>query len=359
MLTGNTETEVAEGLQEEAVEETLVFKYSITSYGADYPVDGLVKRVRDGSIYVPPFQRGFVWPLKQASRFVESLLLGLPVPGVFFSRDDETQRLLVIDGQQRLFTLRYFYDGIFHDTKREFALKGVVEQYEGVTYRALSDDDRRRLDDQIIHATIVRQDEPSEDNSSIFNIFERLNTSGMLLQAQEVRAAIYSGKFNDLLKELNDDESWRMLFGPVSQRMRDQELILRFLALYYQGAQYQKPMKQFLNTFMASNRQLAESTANEMRKVFADTARAVNQYLGVEALRPHGPLTAAIYDATMIGIARRLSRGEIQDRDGLVRKYEELRKNQQFIGAVTSATSDQESVRQRMRLATEAFANVR
>jgi len=55
------------------------FRYAISSYGADYPVDSLVKRMRDGSIYVPKFQRKFVWDIKDSSRFVESLLLGLPV----------------------------------------------------------------------------------------------------------------------------------------------------------------------------------------------------------------------------------------------------------------------------------------
>src|SRR5689334_16025480 len=80
-------------------------QYSITSYGADYPVDSLVKRIQVGDIFVPEFQRHFVWKHPQASRFIESLLLGLPVPGIFLSRDEETNKLLVIDGQQRLETL--------------------------------------------------------------------------------------------------------------------------------------------------------------------------------------------------------------------------------------------------------------
>src|SRR5687767_14799498 len=91
-------------------EEVLPFRYAITSYGADYPVDGLVKRVGDGDITVPTFQRGFVWNFRQASRFIESLLLGLPVPGIFLSKEPDTQKLLVIDGNQRLHTLRFFYD---------------------------------------------------------------------------------------------------------------------------------------------------------------------------------------------------------------------------------------------------------
>ena len=352
------ETKVRESFKEEGIEETLPFKYSITSYGADYPVDGLVKRIRDGSIYIPPFQRDFVWSLRQASRFVESLLLGLPVPGIFLSRDEETQRLLVIDGQQRLRTLQYFYDGIFHNTQREFALRDVQEQYEGVTYKLLSDEDRRRLDDSIIHATIVRQDEPSEDNSSIFNVFERLNTGGVLLQAQEVRAAIYGGEFNTLIKKLNENESWRALFGPVSARMRDQELILRFFALYYRSEKYEKPIKGFLNTYMADNRHLSRETAEEMRRLFDDTVETVHKYLGANAFRPRKALIAAIFDAVMVGIAHRLAKGKVQDREALVRQYNELLTNGVFLDAVTSHTSDQDTVKARIKLATEAFADV-
>src|SRR4051812_37743221 len=92
-------------------EELTPFKYSITSYGADYPVDGLVKRLESGSILIPTFQRGYVWKISEASRLIESLLLGLPVPGIFLAKEADSNRLLVIDGQQRLRSLQYFYGG--------------------------------------------------------------------------------------------------------------------------------------------------------------------------------------------------------------------------------------------------------
>lgn len=355
----NQDDKIKEGLREKAEEETFPIKYSITSYGADYPVDGLVKRIKDGSIFIPSFQRGFVWDLKKASRFIESLLLGLPVPGIFLSKDEETQKLLVIDGQQRLLTLQYFYDGIFHDTGREFALKDIESEYEGVTYKSLPEEDRRRLDDSIIHATIVKQDEPSEDNSSVFHIFERLNTGGALLQPQEIRTAMYQGEFNDLIERLNGNESWRGLFGPVSNRMRDRELILRFLALYFNSDKYERPMKEFLNKYMASNRHLQQQSADQIRELFVGTAETVSKYLGSKAFRPKGTLIAAIYDATMVGIARRLARDKIHDFKELQKRCERLLKDQRFIAATTTHTSDENNVVNRIKLATDAFANIR
>lgn len=92
-------------------DDIVPFRYSITSYGADYPVDALIKRIQAGDVFIPSFQRAYVWDAKRASRFIESLLLGLPVPGIFLSREEDTDRLLVIDGQQRLRTLQYFYRG--------------------------------------------------------------------------------------------------------------------------------------------------------------------------------------------------------------------------------------------------------
>jgi hypothetical protein len=83
-------------------------KFTITSYGADYTVDTLIRRLKTEAFYVPQFQRRFVWSQRHASRFLESLLMGLPVPGIFLYREPQTNRHLVVDGQQRLRTLQYF-----------------------------------------------------------------------------------------------------------------------------------------------------------------------------------------------------------------------------------------------------------
>jgi hypothetical protein len=344
---------------EEAAEQPTPFKYAITSYGADYPVDGLVKRLAAGAIYIPTFQRGYVWGLSQASRFIESLLLGLPVPGIFLSKDEPAQRLLVIDGQQRLRTLEYFYEGIFRPSGREFALQGVQPQFEGRTYKTLADEDRRRLDDAILHATIIKQEEPSEDDSSIYYIFERLNTGGLVLQPQEIRAAIYHGPFNDLLKALNDERAWREIYGAVSARMRDQELILRFLALYFRVEQYSRPLKAFLNSYMGANRHFELQGPSQVSEAFLPTISLVFSAIGPKAFKPKRALNAAVFDAVMVGVARRLSRGHLEDVAEVARRYAELLGNEAFVAATERSTTDEESVRKRLEAATEAFAPIR
>jgi uncharacterized protein with ParB-like and HNH nuclease domain len=317
------ETQIEDSLDDDS-KEIVPFKYSITSYGADYPVDSLVRRMKDGSIYVPSFQRGYVWKIQEASRFIESLLLGLPVPGIFLSKEKETQKLLVIDGQQRLRTLLYFYDGTFQPTKREFALRDVQPQFKGATYKSLLDEDRRRLDDSILHATIIKQDEPSEDDSSIYHIFERLNTGGVTLKPQEIRSCIYHGELNDLLQQLNQNKSWRSIFGLVDKNMRDQELILRFLALYFNSENYKLPMKEFLNKYMGENRHLKLQSENQVRKAFENAIEIVYEALGNNAFKPIRGMNAAVFDAVMVGIARRLENGKIQNLEELRAQYQNI-----------------------------------
>lgn len=137
-------------------EEENVFRFSITSYGVDYTVDTIVNRLGKGAILIPDFQRDYVWSLKDASRFIESLILGLPVPGVFFSQEKETNKMLVIDGQQRLKSLQFFYSKKFNN--QLFKLKGVQEDLEGKTIDELDENDRIKLDDSVIHATVIKQD---------------------------------------------------------------------------------------------------------------------------------------------------------------------------------------------------------
>lgn len=352
-----SDVEIVDDLDEE--EEQVPFRYSITSYGADFLVDGIVRRMKDESIVIPAFQRGFVWSMGKSSRFIESLLLGLPVPGIFLSKNPETGQLIVIDGQQRLRSLQFYYDGFFKDPDREFALHGIESNYKNLPYKKLRPEDKRRLDDSILHATIVQQDQPTDDNSSIYLIFERLNTGGLLLRPQEIRACIYHGEFNDLLRELNQNSEWRSVFGKVHTRMRDQELILRFLALYFDGDNYSPPMKVYLNEYMAENRRLESPSAQLFDETFRNTISVAYRSLGENAFKPKKILNAAVYDAVMVGIARRLERGNIVDYGTISQRYQSIIADSFFTSAVESHTADPENIRRRISIATKGFADVK
>lgn len=338
-------------------------QYEITSYGADIDSEGFVNRLVRKDVYIPPFQRDYVWSQKEASRFIESLLLGLPVPGVFLARERDSKRLLVIDGQQRLKTLEFFFDGYFNPQLRAkrkcvFDLQGVQSQFEGKTYQTLKNDDRITLNDSIIHATIVKQESPEGDQSSIYHIFERLNTSGRRLSPQQIRVAIYHGFCIDKLHGLNGHESWRAIYGPRSKTLKDEELILRFLALYYFVGDYTRPMKEFLNGAIEKLIRQGESKTAEWENLFKSTIDFVHVALGGRAFKPERAINAAVYDSVMLGIARRLRQVPAPSGLALAKAYQRLLDTKEYADLVSRATADEKNVYRRTELATDAFAGL-
>ena len=263
---------------------------------------------------------------------------------------------MVLDGHQRLHTLHAYYKGVIKG--REYRLENVQKRFVGMRFKDLDMEDRRRLDDSIIHATVIRQDEPKEDQSSIYIIFERLNTGGVNLQPQEIRVALYHGEMVRVLKSLNEERAWRKLYGKKSKRLKDMEMILRFFAFYYRSDQYRSPMKDFLNRYMAENRDLGRQSEAELRKIFYRTTSVLSSVLGQRAFRPKRAVNAAVVDSLMTGVAKCLRSGELKDVERFRRRYRSLLENQEYVAATETGTSQEANVRARMRLATDAFADI-
>lgn len=327
--------------------------YDINTYGMDFPVDGLVSRFERNEIFQPGFQRNFVWTHKQASMFIESILLGLPIPSVFLYREEGSRKHIIIDGLQRLTALHAFHTGIYPGTDKEFSLRNVRKDFSDLTFGELNEEHKRRFEDTTIHAIIIQQFAPDDKNSSIYHIFERLNSYGTPLAPQEMRAAIYHGRFQDLLEDINDnDENWRDIFGPTDKRAKDQELILRFLALANNRDSYRKPMKKFLNDFMNKYRNLNDATAKKFRMQFSNTIGYVHQFVGKRAFRPKRAMNVAVYDSIMIAILE----NKISNGDAIGKCYKRLMLDQKFLEACSAGTADEANVRERIRMAKEKFS---
>ena len=252
-MTVDTESKIVlEDTEPETDEELEEFKYEISSYPADYTLRVLYDKWSKDQLKIPDFQRAFVWTRKQASRLIESFLLGLPVPGVFLYKERKTQKLLVVDGQHRIGSIGYYYKGVFKDD-RVFRLQGVDKRWNGKSYEELDEPARLQLDDSVLRATVIQQVNP-DDHSSIYLIFERLNTGGTQLNPMEVRKAINAGPGYDLLASLNTLPEWRAILGRIApdQRLKDVELVLRVLAMSRNWRSYSKPMKTFLTEYLES-----------------------------------------------------------------------------------------------------------
>lgn len=352
--------------QEEIVEP--IKNYNISTYGIDYDIEGLIKRLDRQDIIIPDFQRTYIWDITKASKFIESLLLGLPIPNIFLMRNSENQ-LMVIDGQQRLKTLQFFHKGIFpqNGKDKEFKLVKVQERFEGKKYDELDRPDQRKFNDSTIHAVIIKQDLPTDGDTSMYYIFDRLNTTAVRLSAQEIRSAIDHGPFIDLIKELNEYESWRNIYGEKNKRLKDHEMILRFLAFYssYEGSydEYKASTKNFLNNFSQKvARKPSTDELNKYRGVFHRTMDVIWQSLGDEAFRRNNTkrINAAVLDSVSVAIAQRLSKGSLQDESyGNIREaYHQLLADKDYKVAIDSRTSSENSVQTRMQKAINAFASV-
>jgi hypothetical protein len=340
-------------------EEVVPLHYGVTSFGADFPVDSLVTRLDNGGILIPTFdpdvsdrdanivgfQRDFVWTKTQCDRFVESLLLGFPVPGIFLVQGSDDV-YLVLDGQQRLRTLNAFYKGVLRE--RVFRLQSVQDDFKGLTYEMLPADIRRRLDNSIIHATVVKQEKPSDDQSGIYMVFERLNTGGTLLQPQEIRVALFHGPLIELLRGLNEHPDWRALCGARSKRLKDQELLLRFFAFRADGDGYRAPMKEFLNQYTARNRDLEHESAQELTDTFVNTVSTIRKQLGDGAFRLVRAVNAAVLDSVMTVVAEGISADTLRSGAALQQSFEKLMNDGEYLQSVERATAREEQVATRL-----------
>lgn len=286
-------------------------EYQITTYPADFTLEILANKLQSGEIIVPNFQRGFVWKQIQSSKLIESFLVGLPVPPIFLYKEIKTNKLLLIDGQQRLKTVRYFFEGFFGEEikgkKQIFRLTGLNKQskWYDKTFESLEESDIQNLKNSVLRAFVIQQLNP-EDDSSIYHIFERLNTGGTFLNNQEIRNCIYYGAFNDLIKnDLNIYPSFRKILGKThpDNRMVDQELIIRFFSMY-EVENYQKPLKDYMSKFMRLNRNPSIETLDKMSELFKNSCDSIVQNLGEKPFHIKKGLNSAVFDCVMVAFAK-------------------------------------------------------
>lgn len=335
----------------------------------DFDVDGLVRRMQRDDILIPTFgedlddppietarfQRPLVWTKNQMDRFIESLLLGYPIPGIFLVRQLDN-RYLVLDGQQRLRTLRAYTEGIAF--KREFSLRNVADRFKGLTYKSMSRELKRKLDNTFLQATIVQSSTNPGALDAIYQVFERLNSGGTQLTPHEIRIALYAGPFVGWLTALSDSAEWRDLYGPAPRHLRDQELVLRILALSIEPGSYKRPLKKFLNDFTLKYRDLSNLDTSEVQARFREAARVLSSAEGISALRPAGSaVNAAWAEAILIGLMERLKSSSVEPAE-VGRALEKLRNTPAIMESTARATADRDSVQTRMRLAIAAFAEI-
>lgn len=283
------------------------------------------------------YQRKYVWDSGKASRLIESLLLNVPIPVCYFA-EDEDGSYEVIDGLQRLTTIRNFLEN-------EFALTGlsVLAELNDIRFKDLAPRDQRRLENRTIRCIVITE----ESNPDIkFDVFERLNTGAATLTAQELRNSVYRGNFNDGLKVLAATETFTETLGTGSnKRMELEELVLRFFALAEQLTEYKPPLRQFLNGYMRTHRD--QTPSDEQIAAFEATCKAVRDILGptpFKGVAARNTVNKAIFDAIMIPFAFASKTDLLEHQADVKETIESLGNDDKFLTAIGRATAD----RQRM-----------
>lgn len=342
--------------------------FNIKPWGADLSFRELIQRYAEEELVKPELQRMYVWDRTEASRFIDSLLLGLPVPSIFLAQTQD-EKLLIIDGYQRIMTVYDFVRGVFSKDGKVFALsrsEKINSRWRGKSFVELNDAEQRRVRNTTIHAIIFSQQQPGDEDTSLFQVFERINTSGRTLLPQEIRNCVAQGTLNSLLFTLNGYGYWRELFGlsDPDSRMRDMEFILRFFALtsdaYRSDLREKISLRRFLDLYMKANANAGPEQIKVLGERFTAAIDLVIESFGSNAFHNISQtdsekfvskFSPTIFDSTLIAADFAIRVGGIQIPEDARQARRALLLNPQYKSAISQETMKRDSIRTRVSLA--------
>jgi hypothetical protein len=370
---------------EEANSEDYEIKeYDITASPNDFNILTLHSFIESGAVKIPGFQRNFVWDLKRASKLIESVIIGLPVPQIFLY-EESRNRFLVIDGQQRLMSLYYFIKGKFPRKEKRVELREIFDEQSkipdsiledgtffskfnlqlphqppgqpnklnGLNYATL-EEYKTTFDLRTIRNVIIKQNLPEGDDSSIFEIFNRLNSGGMNLTPQEIRISLYHSSFYEMLQKLNLNLGWRHLLElpQPDLHMKDLEIVLRGFAMFMEGHNYRPSMASFLNRFSSQCRNVSGERLTELKDLFEKFVNSCSS-LPSRAFygRASGKFNILLFEAVFAAQARSLHDGSGKQIEPS--RLESLKEDKDFIEATQKSTTDKANVLMRLQRAQE------
>lgn len=377
-------------VEDEADEEDdyQIDEYDLISSPNDFNILTIFNFIESGAIKIPGFQRNYVWDQKRASKLIESLIIGLPVPQIFLYEDDRNS-FLVIDGQQRLMSIYYFIKQRFPNRERRVELRRIFGSEGRIPDRVLHDDAyfskfdlqltslpsnrsnkfsglnystleeyQRSFELRTIRNVIVKQIRPRDDNSSVYELFNRLNTGGVNLAPQEVRASLHHSGFYEMLDAINLIPAWRRMLG-ISEpdlHMKDIEILLRSLAMLLESSNYRPSMKRFLDEFSTKSKTFSPSKIEYLREIFTSFTE-VSRTLPQNAF--HGEssrFNISLFESVFTAVAEPALRADAR----MVRAIDQtllgrLKSDPEFLSASQRGTAQKSNVDKRLQRARAIF----
>lgn len=366
----------------EVEEETYpIDEFELTTTPNDFNTLTLISFIRSKVFKIPSFQRHFVWDIKKSSKLIESLLIGLPIPQIFLYEKGKNE-FLVIDGQQRLMSLYYFFSGRFPKNEKRSELRKIFDENGFIPPEILSNDDyfnkfNLRLDGiadgqsnkfdgknyetlgesqttlnlATIRNMVIKPVAQDSEDGAMFEIFNRLNSGGVNLAPQEIRMSLYHSEFLELLVKLNEHPKWRLILAKkiIDVRLNDVEALLRSFAMAIYLDKYKSSVNGFLNNFSNFAKSFSPQKINLCESIWYAFMDAC-QDLSEEHFRTGGSrLSITLFESVFsASIEESLATGKISIKKIPADYIERLKSDESFIRYSTGKTTRGESVRGRI-----------
>lgn len=278
----------------------------------DVTVDELLRRVSKGRIDIAPiYQRQFRWPSDRQSRLIESVLLGIPVPPLFMATNTKAgvgSSWEVVDGLQRLLSLVNFAGD--QNARDAAGLQGMplrlnnlekLTVFEGLRFEDFPQDIKESLEDRPLKVIVLND---KSDLEVRFDLFERLNTGGIVLSAHEIRQSVYRGEFINTLAELAELRIFKEFVVLPESKWKDgtpQDFVLRFFAFLKKYKEFDHSVQEFLNSFA---KEMSDSDlTQDDKKNFIDTFTFLNKAFPEGLKTRKGATPVNLFEAVTVGAA--------------------------------------------------------
>lgn len=380
------ETETNQNWYQDDIEDEIAYsfrEYDVTSTPNDFNTKTIIDFIESGLFKIPGFQRNYIWDIKRASKLIESLIIGLPIPQVFLYEEGRNS-YLVIDGQQRLLTLFFFTKMRFPKKEKRFELRQIFDQngkfpdeilyndeffddfklklnelgqaernkLHGLNYATLGEF-KSSFDLRTVRNIMIKQNFPTDDDSAMFEIFNRLNSGGVVLKAQEIRTSLYHSKFYNNLYSINLYKNWRELLGQPQPdiHMKDVEILLRGFAMLLDSTNYKPSMTRFLNEFSKKSKGFNQESLPYFQKLFekfCDSIVAINSKAFISST---GKFSITVFESIFVALCEEAAKNRnLEIKNTIQAKIENLKANPDFIRYSQSNTAGKINVEERLKL---------
>lgn len=360
-------------------------EYEVSSTPNDFNTKTIIDFIESGLFKIPGFQRNYIWDIKRASKLIESLIIGLPIPQVFLYEEGKNN-YLVIDGQQRLLTIYFFYKKRFPKSEKRSEIRQIFNENNRIPDEYLHNDDyfsdfKLKLNDatirdnkldglnyltlgefktnfelRTIRNIMIKQNVPTDDDSAMFEIFNRLNSGGVILKPQEIRTSLFHSNFYDQLYRLNLNSAWRTLINKPEPdlHMKDIEIMLRGFAMLLNGNNYSPSMTKFLNQFSKKSKSYTSETLSYLVEIFARFCQYMADMDEFVFLGKNSKFSITVFESIFVAVCKdAVEHHSLDIRHVTPEAITSLKDNVDFMAAAQQNTASKKNVESRLTLACE------